>query len=138
MALVDWGFTFCSFVALFTYIDDVIVVSDLVASIKQYLHDLFKKKDLGELHYFSYLEVAQSKQGLHICLKKFVLDLLEETCFSNYHPALNPIVQSCRLVKEGSSYADPSFYSKIVNKLLYLSNTKPDIAFVVQKLSQFL
>lgn len=53
-------------------------------------------------------------------------------------PTSTHMLQSCRLVNEGLFYANPSFYRKIVGKLLQLSNARPDIAFIVQQLSQFL
>lgn len=117
-ALMEWGFHTTSvdhslfvnrigdsFIALLVYFDDVIAVSNdlaLVQDIKTCLHDRFKIKDLGELKYFLGLEVAHSKQGLHICQKKFVLDLLKDSGFLISKPASTLMAKECRLVKEGS------------------------------------
>lgn len=67
-ALLNWGFSLATFdhslfvkkdkigfIALLTYVDDIVVISNnmqQVTSIKDYLHNLYKIKDLGELKYF--------------------------------------------------------------------------------------
>lgn len=87
------------FVAIFVYVDDVIVVRnnmELVHSVKGHLHDLFKIEDLLELKYFLGLKIARSSQGLHICQKKFALNLLKDLSFVKTHMA-----KECRLIKEG-------------------------------------
>jgi hypothetical protein len=42
------------------------------------------------------------------------------------------------LVDTSSELIDVTFYRKIIGSLMYLTNTKPDIFFVVNTLSQFL
>lgn len=149
-ALIEWGFHSApsdhslffkrlgdSFIALLVYVDDVILVSNdltLVQNIKTCLHDKFKIKDLAELKYFLGSEVARSNQGLHICQKKFVLDLLKDSEFLASKPASRPMAKECRLVKERSILVDVHQYRKLIGKLLYLTTTRPDIAFVVQQL----
>ena len=39
----------------------------------------FRKKDLGKLKFFLGIEIAQSKFGVVISQRKYVLDILEET-----------------------------------------------------------
>lgn len=50
-----------SFLALLVYVDDVILAGispDEITVIKSHLHNVFKIKDLGELHYFLGLEFS--------------------------------------------------------------------------------
>lgn len=109
-----------------------------VADIKCYLHDPFKIKDLGELKCFLGLEIARSAAGIHICKKKFMLDLLKDTGFLTCKPTATPISNDCRLQKEGKLINDSSSYRRLIGKMLYLTITRPDIAYPVQQLSQFL
>ncbi|GJV39090.1 putative RNA-directed DNA polymerase [Tanacetum coccineum] len=51
----------------------------------------FELKDLGNLKYFLGIEVARSKQGISMCQRKYVLDLLTETSMLNCRPVDTPI-----------------------------------------------
>lgn len=42
------------------------------------------------------------------------------------------------LNKTDIAFLNATLYRKLVGKLLYLIDTKPDIAYVVQRLSQFM
>lgn len=68
-----------SFTALLVYVDDVILTGTSVTeinSVKQFLDDRFKIKDLGCLKYFLGLEVSRSHKGIHLCQCKYALDIL--------------------------------------------------------------
>ena len=70
-----------SFTALLVYVDDIVLSgNDLleIKSITQLLDEVFKIKDLGDLKFFLGLEVARSKQGINICQRKYVLDILHD------------------------------------------------------------
>lgn len=100
------------------------------------MHDLFKIKDLGELKYFLGLEIVTSTSGIYTCQKKLMLDLLKDTRFLNCKPTTTPMSNECRLTKEGNLIEDSSSYRRLIWTMLYL--TRPDIAYPVQQLSQFL
>lgn len=55
-----------SFIALLVYVDDIVVgpSASAIDSLKMFLKDLFKLKDLGTLKYFLGLEIARSQQGI--------------------------------------------------------------------------
>lgn len=106
-----------------------------VVGIKTHLHNLFKTKDLGELRYFLGIDIARYQQGIHLCQKKFAMDLLNEFGFMNCKPLNNPMAQDCRLIKEGAYLENYSVCTKLIGKLPYLTTTRPDIAFAIQQLS---
>ncbi|RDY12185.1 Copia protein, partial [Mucuna pruriens] len=88
-------------------------------------------KVLGKLKYFLGIEVAYSKQGIFICQKKYVLDLLKETGKLECKTSWVPIEYNHRIECEESPIIEKSQYQRSMGKLIYLSHTRPDIAYVV-------
>ena len=73
-----------SFVALFVYVDDIIIIGpspSVMNSLKQFLHSQFKLKDLGSLKFFLGLEIARATSRLVLSQSYYVLQLLEDTGF---------------------------------------------------------
>ncbi|CAH9070189.1 unnamed protein product [Cuscuta europaea] len=85
------------------------------------------------------MEIARSKKGIVVSQRKYVLDLLQETGMSACKPADTPIDPSQKLgdIKEGNP-VDIHQYQRLVGKLIYLAHTRPDIAFAVSMVSQFM
>jgi hypothetical protein len=131
-----------TFTALLVYVDDIILAGNSLAEftrIKQLLDSQFKIKDLGQLKYFLGIEVAHSQDGISIRQRKYCLDLLHDTCLLGAKPAKTPLDPSVKLHQDKAKpFTDISGYRRLVGKLLYLTTTRPDIAFVTQQLSQFL
>jgi hypothetical protein len=130
------------FTALLIYVDDIILAGTTLTEfsrIKCILDTQFKIKDLGPLKYFLGLEVAQSREGISISQRKYCLDLLKDSGLLGAKPAVTPLDPSVKLHNDtGKPYSDVSSYRRLVGKLLYLTHTRPDIAYATQQLSQFL
>ncbi|KAG7549162.1 Retrotransposon Copia-like N-terminal [Arabidopsis thaliana x Arabidopsis arenosa] len=129
------------FLALLVYVDDIMLISNkdsAVLSIKQLLAKEFKIKDLGQLRYFLGLEVARAQAGISVSQRKYTLELLEEFGFLGCKPLATPMELGLKLNQEtGDLLPDPSYYRKLIGKLVYLTVTRPDICFAVNKLSQY-
>ncbi|KAK2999542.1 hypothetical protein RJ639_023205 [Escallonia herrerae] len=98
----------------------------------------FELKDLGALRYFLGMEVARSKSGITVSQRKYVLDLLRDTGMLGCRPAETPMEPNAKLDIEGGKDVDREQYQRLVGKLIYLSHTRPDIAFDVSVISQFM
>ncbi|XP_070049858.1 uncharacterized mitochondrial protein AtMg00810-like [Nicotiana tomentosiformis] len=124
------------------YVDDVILTGtnlEEIKALKTYLHNQFKIKDLGKLHYFLGLEMLYKDDGVLISQRKFTTDLLKEYDCLGYSAVSSPLYSSTKLrAEEGTLLSDPSYYRKLVGKLNFLTNTRLDIAYSIQHLSQFM
>lgn len=103
---------------------------------KIYLQNSFRTKDLGKLHYFLGIEVAQSKEDINLSQRKYVLDILEETSLLGSKPVETPMNPNVKLYKDqGEMLSNPERYRRLVGKLNYLTITCLDISFAVSVLS---
>lgn len=154
-ALLEYGFVQClSDYSLFTmerngnrlnvliYVDDLIITGStlsLIKSFKTYLSQCFHMKDLGISKYFLGIEVARSSLGIYLCQWKYVLDIVKETGLLGAKPATFPLDQNHRLaLDESEMLTNVAAYRRLVGKLIYLSNTRPDLSYAIHILSQFM
>ncbi|CAM8920282.1 unnamed protein product [Rhodiola kirilowii] len=131
-----------AFILLLVYVDDVIITgtsSTLISEVKQYIHDKFRIKDLGLLKYFLGLEVARSDAGIFLNQRKYALELLDEHHLLQCKPAKTPLNLKHKLsLSTEALLSDPLPYRKLVGKLIYMSITRPDLAYSIHILSQFM
>nr|AWW15216.1 putative polyprotein [Leavenworthia alabamica] len=124
------------------YVDDLIIAgSSLKAteSFKAYLSSCFHMKDLGELKYFLGIEVARNSSGFYLCQRKYALDIISETGLLASKPVSFPLEQNHKLaVSESALLSDPLPYRRLLGRLIYLGVTRPDLAFSVHVLAQFM
>lgn len=127
---------------LLVYVDDMIITGDdthEIENLKKQLHSVFKIKDLGKLQYFLGIEIARSKQGIFISQRKYVLDLLKETGKLGCKPASTPLERNWKSkISDNDPPVDREQCQRLVGKLIYLSLTRPDIAYSVSVVSQYM
>lgn len=128
--------------ALLVYVDDIIVTGNEEKEkqhLSQCLAKEFEIKALGRLKYFLGIEVAHSQQGIFISQQKYVTDLLKETGMAACKPASTPMDPNNKLGNVEEDVAvDREMYQRLVGRLIYLSHTRPDIAYAVSVISQFM
>ncbi|RVW92402.1 Retrovirus-related Pol polyprotein from transposon RE1 [Vitis vinifera] len=127
---------------LLVYVDDIIITGNNVEAAQTFIQQLsqrFSLKDLGPLTYFLGVEVTSHTNGIFLSQRKYIADLLNRTHMTEAKPAPTPLATSPILtLQSGTPLSDPTEYRTVVGSLQYLSLTRPDIAYTVNKLSQFM
>jgi hypothetical protein len=124
------------------YVDDIILtgshstaIDDLLLSLKRD----FAVKDLGSLNFFLGIEVLPNAAGVLLSQQRYILDLLKRTKMTDAKPVSTPMASSTTLSAfDGEPFSDQTLFRSTVGALQYLALTRPDIAFSVNKLSQFM
>lgn len=128
--------------ALIVYVDDMVVTrndKDEMNKLKGVLGAEIELKDLGNLKYFLGIEVARSSKGITMCQRKYTLDLLVETGMLECQPVNTPIEQNHGLtILSNKTPTNKERYQRLVGRLIYLSHTRPDIAYAVSVVSRFM
>ena len=154
-ALLQWGFNssrtdssmFIHFgesstLIVLIYVDDIIITgssSTQISSLIAKLNSVFALRDLGKLSYFLGLEVTYHNDSITLSQSKYVADLLHRTAMFDTKPAHTPGAVGKNLSKfDGDPLTDVTQYRSVVGALQYLTMTRIDIAFVVNKACQFM
>ena len=124
------------------YVDDIIITSSLFAAIDQLLSSFqadFAVKDLGSLKFFLGVKVIPTTTGVLLSQKRYIKDILTKTKMLEAKPITTPIASSTSLsAHEKEPFPDHTLFKSTIGALQYLSITRPDISFCVNKLSQFM
>jgi histone deacetylase 1/2 len=126
------------------YVDDIIVASSSTEATNALLKDLehdFTLKDLGDLHYFLGIEVKRSREGLTLSHERYASDIVYRAGMAKCKAVTTPLASSEKLSITDGDKLDPddaTRYRSVVGALQYLTLTRLDISFSVNKVCQFL
>jgi hypothetical protein len=103
------------------------------------LANRFSLKYLGFPHYFLGIEIVPFKNGLFLNQHRYMRDLLEKFNMATAKPTTTPLCSTTPLIlNDGSAAADAKQFRSIVGALQYVTLTRPDLSFSINKLSQFM
>jgi len=81
---------------------------------------MFKVKDIGELKYFVGLEVARSHNGIHICQRKYTLDILVDIGLLVAKHISTPMIKDTNsFFNKNATLYDTVAYQRIIRRPLY-------------------
>ncbi|XP_070029625.1 uncharacterized mitochondrial protein AtMg00810-like [Nicotiana sylvestris] len=127
---------------LLLYVDGIILIGSHSSFLDHFISRLsrqFAMKDLGDFHYILGVQAVRSSNGLHLSQQKYISDLLLKFHMHTCKPVRTPITSRTSLcIMDGELLSDPSEYRSMVGALQYLTMTRPDIAYVVNIVSQFM
>ncbi|GJW15104.1 uncharacterized mitochondrial protein-like protein [Tanacetum coccineum] len=124
------------------YVDDIIITGDDCDGIEllkaEFCHR-FAMKDLGLLLYFLGIEVASLPKGYLLSQFKYIANLLDRARITDKMVEDIPIDGKAKYTpRDGDPLPDPSLYQTVVGSLVYHTMTRPDMAYVVHIVIQFI
>ena len=94
---------------------------------------------MGRLSCFLGIEVSYHEGSIHLSQTKYTSDLLHRTTIFNTKAVKTPGIVGQNLSKfDGAPMEEVIQYRSVVGAFQYLTITRPDIAFVVHKVCQFM
>jgi hypothetical protein len=133
---------------ILVYVDDVTIAGpdlDDIQWFKREFGKIFKIKDLGETEKILGVRVIRNRQEgtLKIDQTHYVKDVLTKLCMNKdkAHPVFTPIssYEALRKAGPGDTRASREEYQRKIGHWMYLGIlTRPDLAFVLGRLSQYL
>ncbi|KAL2087987.1 hypothetical protein ACEWY4_016815 [Coilia grayii] len=102
------------------------------------LAEKFHMKDLGRLKSFLGITFDQCDGGVTVSQQSYVCKLLERFNMQDCKPRSTPCEPKLIYTDGDEKLSDPRKYREVVGSLIYLTScTRPDMSYVVSKLSQY-
>ncbi|XP_028125733.1 uncharacterized protein LOC114322591 isoform X1 [Camellia sinensis] len=112
--------------------------SSAISEVRQHFFRTFEMKDLGPLWYFLGIEVASSPKVYFLSQAKYANEVIHRAGLINTKLFDTPIELNVKLnITNGVPLDDPTLYRELVSCLVYLTVTRPGLAYAVHVVSQF-
>jgi hypothetical protein len=106
---------------------------------KRELASEFEMKDLGLMHYFLGLEVWQRPDEIFLRQGTYTIEILHRFGMMDCKSMATPTTINLKFLSDSSSdWVDPTMYRQLIGSLMYLVNTRTEICFAVNALSQYM
>lgn len=123
------------------YVDDIVFGStseELVQEFTDVMKKEFEMSMCGELTYFLGLQVKQMVDGMFISQAKYARDLVKKFGLDTLNSAKTPMATHEKLHQDAAGKSvDQTMYRSMIGSLLYLTASRPDIAFSVGVCARF-
>jgi hypothetical protein len=118
------------------YIDDIIFGATLDSQAHEFAEEMkeeFEMSMIGELTYFLGMQVKQTSEGIFISQAKYAKDLVKRFGLDGKSHAHTPMSTNVKISTDlTSKQIDPTLYRSMIGSLLYLTASRPNIAFSVR------
>lgn len=127
---------------LILYVDDVYLTGNnlsYIARLRSDIQTAFEMTDLGTLSYSLGIEFLFGPDGIRLTQRRYIESMLADFGLSECRPVATPMVEKTHLVPDmGATPTDLVRYQTMVGKLIFLTHTRPDIAYAVSIVSRFM
>jgi hypothetical protein len=128
-------------IILLLYVDELFLTEEehLITDCKKNLSIEFEMKDLGPMHYLLGIEVWQSPEDIFLSQGKYVVEILKRFDMMDCRTMSTHMEMNLKLLVDTlSEIVDVTLYIQMIGSLMCLTNTRPNICFVVNTLIQYL
>ena len=131
-------------VRIIVFVDDIIIACDdlsLLSDVKAMLNQRFKMSDLGELTWFLGMEFEREPECIAVNQRMYLTNVLTKHGMGECKPASTPCAEKEIFDDDDDEMAQVpnEVYRSIVGSLVYaMTCTRPDLCWIVSKLSQYL
>ena len=117
------------------YVDDIVVratIDDRAIEFSKEMKKEFEMSLVGELTFFLGLQVKQKKEDIFISQENYARNIVKKFILDSKKHASTPMSSSTKLNVDSSGVeVNPTLFRSIIEILLYLTASRPDIAFSV-------
>ncbi|CAM8896162.1 unnamed protein product [Rhodiola kirilowii] len=117
------------------YVDDIVFGSNTPKLVDQFMEQMqkeFKMSMVGEMNYFLGLQVIQKEDGIFISQSKYAKTLIKKFELEKATHKRTPAVTHLKITKDDArTKVDQTLYRSMIGSLLYLTTSRPDIAYSV-------
>jgi hypothetical protein len=129
-------------IILMVYVDDLFITGScdkLITSVKDFLHRTFSMTDLGHISRYLGVSFEQLPQGIFIHQRDYARSILHDFGMSACRSVKVPMQEGLILISDMlSPYVNSTYYCQLVGKLIFLTISRPNIAFAVNHISSFM
>jgi hypothetical protein len=123
------------------YVDDIIFDGSshtLVSIFQEMMENEFQMFMMGELTFFLGIQVKQTKEGIFIHQVKYMKDLMKKFNMAELKTVSTLMSMATKLDPDENGEAiEQREYRSMIDSLLYLTVTRPDIQFIVCLCARF-
>nr|GEZ10014.1 zinc finger, CCHC-type [Tanacetum cinerariifolium] len=123
------------------YVDDILIFRTDQVQVdltKEFLSSRFSMKDMGEVDVILGIRIKYESNGIAISQSYYIENFLKKFNYSDCTPVSTPLDTYEKLMPNKGLVVSQFEYSRVIGYLMYaMTCTRPDIAFVVGKLSRY-
>ncbi|XP_019197569.1 PREDICTED: uncharacterized protein LOC109191379 [Ipomoea nil] len=126
---------------LLVYVDGIIMMGNdtaLLTTVLERLSVAFKIRDLGTPTFFLGIETVSVDGGLLLSQRRYMDDILTRAGMVNCKPLSTPAAITKAVSPSTDPYENPTQYRRLAGALQYLTITRPDLSYAVNRLCQFM
>lgn len=129
-------------ILLILYVDDIFITGNDPTHIQAICHQLQSKYQmtlLGPIQKYIGIEFLPTDKGLYLHQTAYTHHLLLESQMSHSNPSHTLLPQNIKLLSDMQSpLTVPTPYRRLVDKLIFLTNTRPNITHAVHQVARFM